>query len=225
VGDNFKVLFLVVRKWRCLGVVAPTIELPTGEGNETQDQTRLRFLLPTVIMSEDSLAQEIQINIKGTSIKSMNPWQFLYSNTGPSELKLQITIKTDKSVLDLKKAIAEKSDVEAERQRLIYSGISVDFHLNNLLTWIRSCTEGILIPLTVVVISQPTCIGRRCTIAIQDPTGSYNPHGQRRRSVRRLFFDHTTTTTHASRPEPVRSTDTTQHSQRVRCDGWTKPIC
>jgi ubiquilin len=53
----------------------------------------------------DSTPQEIQINVKG-----------------PSELKLQITISTDKTVLDLKRAIAEKSDVEADRQRLIYSG-------------------------------------------------------------------------------------------------------
>jgi ubiquilin len=53
----------------------------------------------------DSPSQEIQINVKG-----------------PSELKLQITISTDKTVLDLKRAIAEKSDVEADRQRLIYSG-------------------------------------------------------------------------------------------------------
>jgi ubiquilin len=48
---------------------------------------------------------EIQINVKG-----------------PSELKLQITISTAKTVLELKQAIAEKSDVEADRQRLIYSG-------------------------------------------------------------------------------------------------------
>ena len=41
---------------------------------------------------------------------------------GPSELKLQITISTDKTVADLKQAIAEKSDVTADRQRLIYSG-------------------------------------------------------------------------------------------------------
>ncbi|KAH8099819.1 hypothetical protein BXZ70DRAFT_1008799 [Cristinia sonorae] len=53
-------------------------------------------------MSESS---EIQINVKG-----------------PSELKLQISITTDKTVLDLKQAIAEKSDVPADRQRLIYSG-------------------------------------------------------------------------------------------------------
>lgn len=47
---------------------------------------------------------------------------FVYHITGPSELKLQITIATDKTVLDLKQAIAEKSDVPADRQRLIYSG-------------------------------------------------------------------------------------------------------
>ncbi|KAJ7284941.1 hypothetical protein C8J57DRAFT_1119950, partial [Mycena rebaudengoi] len=56
-------------------------------------------------MSDEAPAPEIQINVKG-----------------PSELKLQITITTDKTVLELKQAIAEKSDVEAERQRLIYSG-------------------------------------------------------------------------------------------------------
>ncbi|KZT63630.1 hypothetical protein DAEQUDRAFT_733596 [Daedalea quercina L-15889] len=50
-------------------------------------------------------ASEIQINVKG-----------------PSELKLQITISTDKTVADLKQAIADKSDVSADRQRLIYSG-------------------------------------------------------------------------------------------------------
>lgn len=43
---------------------------------------------------------------------------------GPSELKLQISISTDKSVAELKQAIAEKSDVPADRQRLIYSGVS-----------------------------------------------------------------------------------------------------
>ncbi|KAF7374889.1 Ubiquitin domain-containing protein DSK2 [Mycena sanguinolenta] len=56
-------------------------------------------------MSDEAPGPEIQINVKG-----------------PSELKLQITITTDKTVLDLKNAIAEKSDVEAARQRLIYSG-------------------------------------------------------------------------------------------------------
>ena len=44
--------------------------------------------------------------------------------TGPSELKLQLTINTDKTVADLKQAIADKSDVPADRQRLIYSGPS-----------------------------------------------------------------------------------------------------
>jgi len=50
-------------------------------------------------------ANEVSINIKG-----------------PSELKLTITIALDKTVRDLKQAIAERSDVEADRQRLIYSG-------------------------------------------------------------------------------------------------------
>ncbi|GBE77193.1 Ubiquitin domain-containing protein [Sparassis crispa] len=55
--------------------------------------------------SESPSSTDIQINVKG-----------------PSELKLQITISTDKTVLELKQAIAEKSDVPADRQRLIYSG-------------------------------------------------------------------------------------------------------
>jgi len=50
-------------------------------------------------------SEEISINIKG-----------------PSELKLTITIGPEKTVRDLKQAIAERSDVEADRQRLIYSG-------------------------------------------------------------------------------------------------------
>ncbi|EPS99332.1 hypothetical protein FOMPIDRAFT_1164025 [Fomitopsis schrenkii] len=57
-------------------------------------------------MTTDSpSSSEIQINVKG-----------------PSELKLQINISTDKTVADLKQAIADKSDVSADRQRLIYSG-------------------------------------------------------------------------------------------------------
>ena len=53
-----------------------------------------------------SASNEVTINIKG-----------------PSELKLTINIALDKTVRDLKVAIAEKSDVEADRQRLIYSGM------------------------------------------------------------------------------------------------------
>lgn len=51
------------------------------------------------------MSDEISINIKG-----------------PSELKLTINISLDKTVRDLKDAISAKSDVEADRQRLIYSG-------------------------------------------------------------------------------------------------------
>ena len=73
-------------------------------------------------MADDVPSQEIQINIKGT-LFFFAAHSYSHYIPGPSELKLQITITTDKSVLDLKTAIAEKSDVEAERQRLIYSGM------------------------------------------------------------------------------------------------------
>lgn len=41
---------------------------------------------------------------------------------GPSELKLSITISPSKTVADLKAEIQAKTEVEKERQRLIYSG-------------------------------------------------------------------------------------------------------
>lgn len=72
--------------------------------------------------SETPTSSEIVINVKG--ILSSLEW-FLFIKiivSGPSELKLQITISTDKTVAELKEAIAEKSDVPADRQRLIYSG-------------------------------------------------------------------------------------------------------
>lgn len=72
-------------------------------------------------MSDETQASEIQINVKGMPSAS-NVNVLLNCETGPSELKLQITISTDKTVQELKQAIAAKSDVEAERQRLIYSG-------------------------------------------------------------------------------------------------------
>ncbi|KAL7422230.1 hypothetical protein Q5752_002876 [Cryptotrichosporon argae] len=57
-------------------------------------------------MSEaTSSASDVTINVKG-----------------PSELKLAITISPDKTVAELKAAIADKCDIEAGRQRLIYSG-------------------------------------------------------------------------------------------------------
>jgi len=69
---------------------------------------------------------EVVINVKG-SILSSEPNEKrsrINKPLGPSELKLQLTINIDKTVADLKQAIAEKSDVEADRQRLIYSGQS-----------------------------------------------------------------------------------------------------
>ncbi|KAH9052316.1 hypothetical protein EDB87DRAFT_1816593 [Lactarius vividus] len=52
----------------------------------------------------------------------MSDSEIVINVKGPSELKLQLTINTDKTVADLKQAIADKSDVPADRQRLIYSG-------------------------------------------------------------------------------------------------------
>ena len=77
-------------------------------------------------MSDDAPAPEIQINVKGASAAlNFSPEAGEDNNAlGPSELKLQISITTDKTVLELKQAIAEKSDVGADRQRLIYSGSS-----------------------------------------------------------------------------------------------------
>lgn len=50
---------------------------------------------------------------------------------GPSELKLTINISLDKTVRDLKDAISAQSDVEADRQRLIYSGAYASAHSSN----------------------------------------------------------------------------------------------
>ncbi|KAG9222115.1 hypothetical protein CCMSSC00406_0009566 [Pleurotus cornucopiae] len=75
-------------------------------------------------MADDAAAPEINVNIKGRlkSMISKSTELNLNRLLGPSELKLQITINTDKTVRELKEAIAAKSDVEADRQRLIYSG-------------------------------------------------------------------------------------------------------
>lgn len=54
--------------------------------------------------------------------KQWRPELMWSSFSGANELKLQITIKTEKTVQELKQAIAEKADAPADRQRLIYSG-------------------------------------------------------------------------------------------------------
>ena len=73
-------------------------------------------------MAETPAAPEITINVKGMSYHTRIGTLCTHLLPGPSELKLQITIATDKTVADLKSAIADKSDVPADRQRLIYSG-------------------------------------------------------------------------------------------------------
>lgn len=67
---------------------------------------------------------EIQIHVKGENSHPLERREKASSRAyaGANELKLQITIKTDKTVQDLKHAIAEKTDAPADRQRLIYSG-------------------------------------------------------------------------------------------------------
>ena len=67
---------------------------------------------------------EVVINVKG-QVRSLGYKDYINRPSGPSELKLQLTINIDKTVANLKQAIAEKSDVEADRQRLIYSGTSL----------------------------------------------------------------------------------------------------
>ena len=68
-----------------------------------------------------STTNEITINVKGEIIRMFRS-KFNSCLQGPSELKLQITIATDKSVNELKQAIASQSEVPADKQRLIYSG-------------------------------------------------------------------------------------------------------
>ena len=76
------------------------------------------------------------------------------SLAGPNELKLQITISRDKTVLELKQAIAEKSDVEADRQRLIYSGT---YHILSLLY----APEDAGVSLTLYIVLSPSLPGHR----------------------------------------------------------------
>ena len=59
-----------------------------------------------------------------SSASYLNVFTFSCTNRpGPDNIKLQIKISLDSTVLDLKNAISTESGVEAERQRLIYSGM------------------------------------------------------------------------------------------------------
>lgn len=73
-------------------------------------------------MADSTAPSQIQLNVKGMFAEYWLCAWLIVIEKGPSELKLQITITTDKTVLDLKEAIAAESDVPADRQRLIYSG-------------------------------------------------------------------------------------------------------
>jgi len=87
-------------------------------------------------MFNDAPAPEIQINVKGASIMPLYTLETNDVNNalvGPNELKLQISITTEKTVLELEQAIAEKSDMGADRQLLIYSGLFPPFSV--LVSW------------------------------------------------------------------------------------------
>ncbi len=66
-------------------------------------------------------ASDIVINVKGSERPS-DERTAIDALVGPSELKLQVTISNSKTVRELKDEIAKSTDVEADRQRLIYSG-------------------------------------------------------------------------------------------------------
>lgn len=98
---------------------------------------------------------------------------------GPSELKLDIDISTDKTVLELKEAIAAKSDVEKERQRLIYSG---------------ACAVAVALPVPVEALrlASPRT-GRSVALALTSPrtalgwlAGSRRQGSQGRADARRV---------------------------------------
>ncbi|KAG1765748.1 hypothetical protein EV702DRAFT_1212250 [Suillus placidus] len=125
----------------------------------------------------DSTPQEIQINVK---------------ELGPSELKLQITICTDKTALDLKRAVAEKSDLaEAgdlqlsyEIERLRDKITKLEAHDAMLVTLIeKEELTGDAQELRFVQTSKPSvtrelresCISRRRNITSKNPQTVSSP--------------------------------------------------
>ena len=105
-------------KWKLIkpgNEAKTTLALDGDERNVPQSSSHVR--VTQLIVRNSDKYQRCVLDI-ARSLKTC----FIYHILGPSELKLQISISTDKTVLELKQAIAEKSDVEADRQRLIYSG-------------------------------------------------------------------------------------------------------
>lgn len=87
----------------------------------------LLFRLSDKMAEEESAQPEIQmfVLLDQSHMMSLNLTPCDNSTVkGPSELKLTLSISPSKSVLELKEAIASESDVEKDRQRLIYSGVS-----------------------------------------------------------------------------------------------------
>lgn len=100
---------------------------------------------------------------------------------GPNELKLQISIATDKTVSELKQAVAAQSDVEADRQRLIYSGALMKAHM---FLYIESISTGRVLKVSsffdLEVKPLPTLdSGRRSIVGVQDSIRAHRSYGQR----------------------------------------------
>lgn len=127
-------------------------------------------------------------------------------------MKLSITIALSKTVLDLKQAIAEKSDVPADRQRLIYSGMLLAncFPCHLTLTddhpTPRSCPQR-----------------RRQPLHLQSPECPHRPHGQRRSQTECLIlYTSTRPTTPIDADRTDLDRDTAQRAEGTRSARRTK---
>lgn len=115
-----------------MGIDATLIRAVT-EGDETARTSIARCgevtSVSNSLLNHPKLSSVLYLNY-GRRSQHQHQRYFLYFDvgmiayvfSGPNELKLTLSISLDKTVNDLKSAIAEKSDVEADRQRLIYSG-------------------------------------------------------------------------------------------------------
>jgi hypothetical protein len=127
-------------------------------------------------------SSEIQIHVKGDDPAGLQASRVgetrltQSSHLGANELKLQITIKTEKTVQDLKQAIAEKTDAPADRQRLIYSGKVLKVRVSCLRhpspTQSRLPNFNPLVCRCLLLIA-----GWRSLIKLQDSVRTHNPYG------------------------------------------------
>ena len=63
------------------------------------------------------------VNVRNMAAESSSSsGDFELTIRAPGDKKVQVTISPSKTVAELKQEVAGKTDVEADRQRLIYSG-------------------------------------------------------------------------------------------------------